>query len=55
MDKMSPTGSQLLPREQQRVAWARLLYHNPRLAFLDEATSAVSEDLECAMYKGAKE
>lgn len=47
--------SQLSPGEQQRVAWARLLYHNPRLAFLDEATSAVSEDLECAMYKGAKE
>ena len=47
--------SQLSPGEQQRVAWARLLYHNPRLAFLDEATSAVSEDLECAMYEGAKE
>jgi len=47
--------TQLSPGEQQRVAWVRLLYHSPRLAFLDEATSAVSEDLECAMYQGAKE
>lgn len=27
--------------EQQRVAFLRLLLHNPNLAFLDEATSAV--------------
>jgi len=47
--------TELSPGEQQRVAWVRLLYHKPSLAFLDEATSAVSEDLECIMYKGASE
>jgi len=42
--------SELSPGEQQRLAWARLLYHNPRLAVLDEATSGVSEDIEALMY-----
>ena len=47
--------TELSPGEQQRVAWVRLLYHNPSMAFLDEATSAVSEDLECIMYNLARE
>jgi len=47
--------TELSPGEQQRVAWVRLLYHNPSMAFLDEATSAVSEDLECTMYMLARE
>ena len=47
---------QLSTGEQQMVAWARLHYHKPRLAFLDEALVLLClEDLECAMYKGAKE
>jgi len=45
--------NELSPGEQQRLAWARLLYHQPRLAVLDEATSGVSEDLEAVMYKEA--
>lgn len=41
--------------EKQRMAFARLMYHEPRLAFLDEATSAVSSDVEGLLYEKAKE
>ncbi|KFM24165.1 putative ABC transporter ATP-binding protein [Auxenochlorella protothecoides] len=36
--------------EQQRVAFARLLYHRPGLAFLDEATSGLDAATEDAIY-----
>ena len=36
--------------EQQRVAFARLLGHGPRLAFLDEATGALDGPTEAALY-----
>jgi putative ATP-binding cassette transporter len=36
--------------EQQRVAFARVLFNRPRLVFLDEATSATDEGLEHALY-----
>lgn len=36
--------------EQQRIAFARVLLQKPAWLFLDEATSAMDEDLECAMY-----
>ncbi|KAL8947126.1 MAG: hypothetical protein Q9222_006555 [Ikaeria aurantiellina] len=40
--------------EKQRMAFARLLYHEPRFAILDEATSAVSGDVEGLLYERCK-
>lgn len=37
--------------EQQRLGVARVLYHRPALAFLDESTSAVTEDAEKQAYR----
>jgi ATP-binding cassette subfamily D (ALD) long-chain fatty acid import protein len=36
------------------MAMARLLYHEPRYAFIDEGTSAVSSDVEGILYERAK-
>ncbi|KAL9132108.1 MAG: hypothetical protein Q9217_000144 [Psora testacea] len=39
---------------QQRVAMARLFYHKPKYAILDECTSSVTLEMEKAMYDTAK-
>ena len=36
--------------EQQRLSFARVLLSRPRLIYLDEATSAMDEGLEHAIY-----
>ncbi len=41
--------------EKQRMAFARLLYHEPGYAMIDEGTSAVSSDVEGLLYERCKE
>ncbi|MEM9509163.1 MAG: ATP-binding cassette domain-containing protein, partial [Cyanobacteria bacterium P01_E01_bin.35] len=44
--------SQVLSRgEQQRLAFARLLLHQPRYAILDESTSALDDENQDSLYQ----
>ena len=40
----------LSPGNQQLLAFCRVLYHNPRVVIMDEATSAVSEECTARIY-----
>jgi putative ATP-binding cassette transporter len=51
LDEVQDWVKVLSPGEQQRVAFARVLLTRPKAVFLDEATSAMDEGLELAMYQ----
>jgi putative ATP-binding cassette transporter len=51
LDDLEDWVKVLSPGEQQRIAFARVLLTKPKAVFLDEATSAMDEGLELAMYR----
>jgi putative ATP-binding cassette transporter len=55
LDQVADWGRILSLGEQQRLAFGRLLLAAPQAAFLDEATSAMDEGLEDAMYRLVRE
>jgi putative ATP-binding cassette transporter len=55
LDRSEHWQRMLSPGEQQRLAFARALLNAPRWLYLDEATSAMDEEDEAAMYQAVLE
>jgi putative ATP-binding cassette transporter len=55
LDEERPWTDELSPGEAQRIAFARALLHRPGWLFLDEATSAVDDDLERQLYRALRD
>jgi putative ATP-binding cassette transporter len=51
LDEVGQWEQQLSPHEQQRLALARVLLHEPEWVFLDKATSALDEEMERRVYR----
>ena len=54
LDAEAEWTSLLSTGDQQRIAAARLFYHRPKYAILDECTSSVTAEVEKVMYEEAK-
>jgi len=52
-DAMREWREALSGGDQQKIAWARLFYHRPKYAVLDEATSQVPPEMEGMMMEHA--
>ena len=55
LDEEDDWSRRLSLGEQQRLAVGRVLLNRPRIVFLDEASSAMDEGLEHAMYELLRE
>lgn len=54
LDEVKNWDEELSTGAQQRLAMARLYYHKPKFAVLDECTSAVAPEMEQFMYTHAQ-
>jgi len=55
MDTVLDWNAVLSPGVKQRLAFARLLYHRPLYAILDECTNNIAPDAEIRLYNKCKE